>query len=93
MHATKYSFQFPIGNVIPKIMDEYFEQLECDKPKIIIVESKMYDARIKNYIENNNYKLIFGSPNNDEETLVFEHNNLSIKQKNLSTRARNIKTK
>ena len=93
MHATKYSFQFPIGNVIPKIMDEYFEQLKCDKPKIIVVESKMYDTRIKNYIENNNYKLIFGSPNNDEETLVFEHNNLSIKQKNLSTRTRNIKTK
>ena len=73
MHATKYSFQYPIGEVLPSIMDEYFEQLDKEKPKLIIVGSKRYDKRIKEFTDNN-YKLIYGNPNNNE-VAIFELNN------------------
>ena len=74
MHATKYSFQYPIGEVLPSIMDEYFEQLNQEKAKLIIVSSKKYDMRIKEFLDNNNYKLIYGNPNNNEVS-IFELNN------------------
>lgn len=73
MHATKYSYQYPIGRVLPDILDEYFEQLADEKPKILIVESGMYDKRIAEFSEENHYQLIYGDVNN-KEALVFEHN-------------------
>ena len=74
MHATKYSFQYPIGEVLPSIMDEYFDQLGKEKAKLIIVSSNRYDNRIKEFLNNNNYKLIHGNPNN-KEVAIFELNN------------------
>lgn len=80
MHATKYSYQYPIGKVLPSIIDEYFDQLREEKPKIIVVEAGMYNDRIKDFLNNNNYRLIYGSID-ENKAMVFKLNvDMSIKE-------------
>lgn len=57
MHATRYSYQFPIGDVMPEIMDEYFEGLESELPKIIVTQITYYDDRMNEFLNNNGYSL------------------------------------
>lgn len=61
MHATKYSYQYPIGEVYPKIMDEYWEQLSEEKPKIIAVQSGRYDESIQTFLDTNSYDFLWGN--------------------------------
>lgn len=56
-HATRYSYQFPIGTVMPEIMEEYFEQLEKEQPYIIVVEHGRVDESIIDFLNDNEYKL------------------------------------
>lgn len=64
MHATRYSFQFPIGDVNPTILDEYFEQLAEEMPKVIIVTDTYKDnERINNFVNTYNYSWIYSSDN------------------------------
>jgi len=60
-HATLYSYQFPIGQVMPEIMDEYFKGLKEEQPKVIVVESRRYDENdhMSNFLNNNNYDLVW----------------------------------
>lgn len=53
--ASKYSYQFPIGTVIPSIMDEYFRELEESLPKLIVVQEGRRKERIVNFLNNNGY--------------------------------------
>lgn len=53
--ASKYSYQKPIGEVEPEIMDEYYEDLEENKPKFIVLASEK-DERMKKFLKENNYK-------------------------------------
>ena len=75
MHATQFSYQFPIGQVMPEIMDEYMKQLEEELPSVVVVASGNYDGNIQEYLENNSYVRVW--PDNDEElnynksTLIF----------------------
>ena len=57
-HATQYSYQFPISNFMPEIMDKYFEQLEEQLPKVIVVPPSYCDDRIKQFLMVNDYMLI-----------------------------------
>ena len=57
-HATRYSYQFPVGQVSPRIMDEYFESLKVELPQAIVVQ--FYDDAIKNFLEENDYKFVWG---------------------------------
>lgn len=57
--ATKYSFQFPIGEVEPSIMNSYISQLGQELPKIIVVQKGKYNETIKTFLEKNNYNLIW----------------------------------
>ena len=61
MHATKYSYQYPIGEVYPKIMDEYWEQLSEEKPKIIAVQSGRYDESIQTFLDTHSYDFLCGN--------------------------------
>lgn len=73
IHATKYSYQFPIGIVSPTIMDDYFEQLKEEMPKIIVVESGYYNETMKNFLDTNNYILIWQQYEIlDDSALIFE---------------------
>lgn len=57
LSASRYSYQFPVGNTNPIIFDEYFADLEQNHPEMIIVDEPMSE-RMSSFIENNNYKLI-----------------------------------
>ncbi len=61
MHATRYSYQFPIGEVNPPIMDEYMDSLQKELPRIIVIEPNHYDENIQEFLENNNYMNIYDS--------------------------------
>jgi len=65
MHATRYSYQFPIGQVVPKIMDEYIEDLQLELPKAIVIQPGRYDDTIKTFLKNNNYHLYYLSEKED----------------------------
>lgn len=55
--ATKYLYQFPIGQVDPNILDEYFEQLKVEMPRVIVV--RHWDDRISEFVENNGYEMVW----------------------------------
>lgn len=56
-HATRYSYQYPIGEVRPEIMDEYFSQLSEIQPPVIVIQSGHRDDRITDFLLENNYQL------------------------------------
>ena len=56
-HATRYSYQFPIGRVMSEIMEEYMKALEEEQPKVIVIQEGRYDDNINGFISNNNYHL------------------------------------
>lgn len=64
-HATRYSYQFPIGEVRPEILDEYFAQLAEELPPLIIVTSEHSDDRILDFLKENNYSYIWGGQDGD----------------------------
>lgn len=63
MHATKYSYLFPVGRMVPGILEEYFEQLREELPKIIVVPEGWHDsqssAAIYSFLEEYQYKEIW----------------------------------
>ncbi|MBO4687453.1 MAG: hypothetical protein J5636_02985 [Clostridiales bacterium] len=61
MHATRYSYVFPIGTVMPEIMEEYMESLQKELPVIIVVQAGRYDDNIQTFLNENNYQLEYSS--------------------------------
>lgn len=59
IHATKYSYQFPIVAVQPSIMDEYLEELKEELPKIIVIQSGRYDDRMSLFLKENGYSQVW----------------------------------
>lgn len=71
MHATKYSFQFPISSVTPKVLNEYFKELSKEQPKIIVLQVR--DDRMDKFLEDNNYELVLEEKINDDSSFfVYE---------------------
>ena len=58
-HATRYSYQFPIGTVVPDIMDNYFEELEASSPAIIVIQQGLYNSTMKDFLDNHSYTLLW----------------------------------
>lgn len=56
-HATKYSYQFPIGGVNPAILDDYFQQLYQELPKVVVVSGELLDIRMEQFLTDNHYTL------------------------------------
>lgn len=77
MHATKYSYLFPVGRMMPSIMDEYFEQLTEEQPKIIVVSEAWLDANshrdIYNFLEENQYEEIWVREQNSGDIKIYRH--------------------
>lgn len=63
--ATKYSYQSPIGDVNPAILEEYFRELTDELPKIIVVQAKHEDEKIRTFLNANNYNLEWEEPIED----------------------------
>jgi len=71
-HATRYSYQFPIGRVMPEILDEYFTQLETELPVAIVVAGNQLDERMGYFLKKNGYSSIWSDdPENSQSTAVF----------------------
>ena len=72
--ASKYSYQFPIGTVSPKIFDEYFNDLENTQPVLIIIEPERYDENVENFLQKNNYNCIADIPyeNSKDNILIYK---------------------
>ena len=43
--ASRYSYQFPIGEIQSSIMDEYFDEIEKNKPKVFVVQVGRYNEK------------------------------------------------
>lgn len=54
-HATRYSYQYPIGDIDEDIIDDYFESLAIEQPKIIVVQAAHFDDRIIAFLEDYGY--------------------------------------
>ena len=65
LHATRYSYQFPIGEIAPEIMDEYFEELENELPPVIIIWERQADERIEGFLYEHDYSEISDSSSYD----------------------------
>ena len=70
--ASKYSYQYPIALVDPSIYDDYFEDLEKNIPKIIVVQSGYSQDLITNFADKHDYELVYPSENSsDGNCLVY----------------------
>ena len=58
-HATRYSYQFPVGQIMPEIMDEYLSQLQDELPCFIVIQRGHYDNTIKDFLNKNKYELFW----------------------------------
>ena len=68
MHATRYSYQFPIGTVRPGIMEEYWEEMRDEQPALIVF-TRRADEKAAEFIEENAYSLLWQGK--DEYFLVY----------------------
>ena len=71
-HATQYSYQFPIGKVMPEIMDEYWEQLSDELPPVIVVQQSHKDENILSFLKENGYKMVWPEEITEEELAEVE---------------------
>ena len=67
LHATRYSYQNPIGKVMPEIMDEYLEQLSDELPPVIVVQDYSKDDNILEFLKQYGYKKVWPESIPDEE--------------------------
>ena len=74
IHATKYSYQFPICEIRSSIKNEYLEDLGKELPKIIVVQAECYDPEISVFLEENGYFLVWSENDSLNGALLFESN-------------------
>ncbi|SFC74919.1 hypothetical protein [Butyrivibrio sp. YAB3001] len=67
-HATRYSYQYPIRWVRNEIIEEYFNELQEEMPKIVVVEKNRYDEEIDEFINNNKYSIVYAENNEEKES-------------------------
>lgn len=76
LHATKYSYQKPIGGIAPEIYDEYFAALKEELPKVIIVAELPPDDKISSFLDENNYRLEWSGEDGRSNVFVFLRSDL-----------------
>lgn len=59
MHATHYSYQSPIGEIVPEIKEQYFMELTLEKPKIIVSRRCDMDCDMKSFLTDHEYILLW----------------------------------
>ena len=67
-HATLYSYQYPIGWVMPEIVDKYMEQLSDELPSVIVVQENFHNNKnIRDFLKQNGYKMVWPEYITEEE--------------------------
>lgn len=56
--ASKYSYQYPIGNVDESILNEYFEEITEKQPKLVVLADHTEQIMLE-FLENNKYTLVY----------------------------------
>ena len=49
---------------MPEIIDEYMEQLEEERPSVVVVA--VYDSNIQKFLDNNKYEKVWPGDNGEE---------------------------
>ncbi|MBR5647943.1 glycosyltransferase [Candidatus Saccharibacteria bacterium] len=57
--ASRYSFQYPIAEVRPSILDEFFNEVAKNQPKVFIVQGGYVDERVVSFLNGNGYKEVW----------------------------------
>ncbi len=70
VHATKYSYQYPIGDVMPGILDAYWEELERELPEMIVVQQGRYDGSMSDFVMTHGYQILWAE-NVENGAMVF----------------------
>ncbi len=75
-HATKYSYQFPIGSYDGRIMEDYFSSLEQNPPKIIVIQPvfKRVSEALLEFAEKHDYELLWGIEESETEASIYIRN-------------------
>ncbi|MBR2586922.1 glycosyltransferase [Candidatus Saccharibacteria bacterium] len=65
--ASKYSYQYPISEVRPAILDEFFADISATRPKLFFVQAGYNTDRVLDYLKANDYEEIWhdGNENGD----------------------------
>lgn len=63
--ASKYSYQYPLFLVDPTILDDYFSELEENKPKMIVISEAGYSENIASFMGKNDYTLYWTNSGED----------------------------
>lgn len=75
MHATHYSYQSPIGEIVPEIKEQYFAELTLEKPKIIVSRRCDMDERMKSFLADHGYVLLWSEDDSwgdgEESAIVY----------------------
>lgn len=53
--VSKYSYQFPISEIRPSILDEFYSDVEANRPKVFVIQPGFTDERVLNYLEFGDY--------------------------------------
>lgn len=63
--ASKYSYQFPISDINPSILDEFFGEISLKRPKIFVLEHSYTNQRVLDFLNENGYieKPLVNTPN------------------------------
>ena len=57
LSVSKYSYQTPIGIINPEIMEEYYDDLKKQKPKLVII-ARQSDEGIDSFLWENHYEFV-----------------------------------
>lgn len=53
--VSKYSYQFPISDIRPSILDEFYSDVEANRPKVFVIQPGFADERVLSYLEFGDY--------------------------------------
>lgn len=66
-HATRFSYQLPIGKISPEIMQEYVEEIEEERPAVVVIAEDTESALLRETLLRCRYKLLWKQENDGVE--------------------------
>lgn len=75
-HATRFSYQYPIGEVRPQFMEDYKKQLVEEGLPVVVVQQKRYDENIRSFLDEHEYRLLWTETGDMDGALIFVHDQI-----------------
>lgn len=64
-HATRFSYQLPIGTVAPTLMNEYLQELREELPPLVVISEESQNDALEQLLDENDYQLIWQDSTED----------------------------